>query len=163
MTRTCKATTRGPPPPYDREVSESPVAVVIEDQLDLRELTQIMLVQSGFEVVTAADGPAGIQAVREHNPVLTTLDVNMPGMDGYTVARHLREFSRTYIIMVTGQAGDADVQKAFEAGADDYLVKPFGMRDLRERAAAVLHRSHLSEDATAPPGVSVASPGVNGL
>jgi two-component system OmpR family response regulator len=118
-------------------VSEGRVAVVIEDQQDLRELTEIMLVQAGFEVVTAADGLAGIQAVRDHDPVLTTLDVNMPGMDGYEVARQLRLFSQTYIIMITGQADPADVQKAFEAGADDYIVKPFSIRDLRARAEAV--------------------------
>ena len=121
------------------------MAVVIEDQLDLRELTEIMLVQAGFEVVTAADGPTGIQAVRDHDPVLTTLDVNMPGMDGYEVARELRRFSQTYIIMVTGQADPADVQKAFEAGADDYVVKPFSIRDLRARAEAAPGR------ATPPP------------
>jgi two-component system OmpR family response regulator len=128
-------------------VSEGRVAVVIEDQQDLRELTEIMLVQAGFEVVTAADGLAGVQAVRDHDPVLTTLDVNMPGMDGYEVARQLRLFSQTYIIMITGQADPADVQKAFEAGADDYIVKPFSIRDLRARAEAV-------SDRTTPPAIN---------
>lgn len=144
-------------------MSESPVAVVIEDQLDLRELTEILLTQCGFEVVTAADGPAGIQAVRDHDPVLTTLDVNMPGMDGYTVAQHLREFSRTFIIMITGQADAGAVRKAFEAGADDFLVKPFSGRDLRERADAALRGSGRPDAATGPSGVSGLSPTVNGL
>ncbi len=136
------------------------MAVVIDDQLDLRELTEVMLVQAGFRVVTAADGPTGIQAVRDHDPLLTTLDVNMPGMDGYEVARQLRGFSQTYIIMITGQADPADVQKAFDAGADDYLVKPFSIRDLRSRAEAVVSRQGPA-DAIAP--VTATSPTVNSL
>jgi DNA-binding response OmpR family regulator len=122
-------------------VGEAPVAVVIEDELDLRELTQIMLTQCGFDVVTADDGPSGIDAVREHDPVLTTLDVTMPGMDGYTVAERLREFSRTHILMITGQVDQADVRRAFDAGADDYLAKPFSGRDLRTRAESALARA----------------------
>jgi two-component system OmpR family response regulator len=122
-------------------VSERPVAVVIEDELDLRELTQIMLTQCGFDVVTADDGPSGIQAVRDHDPVLTTLDVTMPGMDGYTVAEQLREFSRTHILMITGQVDQADVRRAFDAGADDYLTKPFSGQDLRTRAESALQRA----------------------
>ncbi|MBJ7358868.1 response regulator [Nocardioides sp.] len=141
-------------------MSEARVAVVIEDQLDLRELTEVMLVQAGFAVFTAADGPTGIQAVRDHDPLLTTLDVNMPGMDGYEVARQLRGFSQTYIIMITGQADPADVQKAFDAGADDYLVKPFSIRDLRGRAEAVASRQGPT-DAIGP--VAATSPTVNSL
>ena len=128
-------------PAYDRGVSESPVAVVIEDERDLRELTEIMLTQCGFSVVTADDGPSGIQAVRDHDPVLTTLDVTMPGMDGYTVAERLREFSQTHILMITGQVDQADVRRAFDAGADDYLAKPFSGRDLRSRAESALQRA----------------------
>jgi two-component system OmpR family response regulator len=115
--------------------------VVIEDQVDLRELTKAMLARCGFDVVTAADGPTGIQAVRDHDPVLTTLDVNMPGMDGYEVAQQLREFSKTYLIMVTGMAEQADVARGIKAGADDYLVKPFTSSDLRALAEAALQRA----------------------
>lgn len=112
--------------------------MVIEDQVDLRELTKVMLVRCGFDVVTAADGPTGVQAVRDHDPVLTTLDVNMPGMDGYEVAKRVREFSKTYLIMVTGQAEPVDIEQAFAAGADDYLGKPFSLRDLRARTESLL-------------------------
>lgn len=126
-------------------MGEAPVAVVIEDELDLRELTEIMLTQCGFDVVTADDGPSGIQAVRDHDPVLTTLDVTMPGMDGYTVAEHLREFSRTHILMITGQVDHADVRRAFDAGADDYLAKPFSGRELRTRAESALQRARSAD------------------
>lgn len=115
-------------------------AVVIEDDPDIRELVRLILTQSGFTVVTAADGPAGLEAVREHEPVLTTLDVSMPGMDGFAVATRLREFSQTYIIMLTGQADEIDVIQGLQSGADDYLVKPFRPRELRVRVEAMLRR-----------------------
>ena len=75
-----------------------------------------------------------------HNPLITTLDVNMPGMDGFAVARRLREFSSTYLIMITALADEIDVVQGFEAGADDYLVKPFRPRELRARADSMLRR-----------------------
>lgn len=116
------------------------VAVIIEDEPDVRMLLDTVLTQSGFRTVVTADGPAGIEAVREHQPLLTTLDVNMPGMDGFAVAKRIREFSQTYLIMVTGLADEIDVVSGFEAGADDYLVKPFRPRELRARAESMLRR-----------------------
>ena len=81
-----------------------------------------------------------MEAVRDHNPLVTTLDVNMPGMDGFAVAKRLREFSSTYLIMITALADEIDVVQGFEAGADDYLVKPFRPRELRARADSMLRR-----------------------
>ncbi len=72
--------------------------------------------------------------------MITTLDVNMPGMDGFAVAKRLREFSDTYLIMITALADEIDVVQGFEAGADDYLVKPFRPRELRARADSMLRR-----------------------
>jgi len=116
------------------------VAVVIEDDVDARELTQLVLTQSGFTVHTAADGPSGIEAVRRYEPILTTLDVQMPGMDGFAVAKQLRAFSLTYLIMITSMDSEIDLIQGFEAGADDYLVKPFRPRELRARADSMLRR-----------------------
>ena len=121
-------------------MTDARVAVVIEDDVDARELTQLVLTQSGFTVIAAADGPAGIEAVRQHNPILTTLDVQMPGMDGFAVAKRLREFSLTYLVMITSMASEIDIIQGFEAGADDYLVKPFRPRELRARADSMLRR-----------------------
>lgn len=118
-------------------LAERRVAVVIEDDADIRNLVRTILEQSGFSPVLASNGEDGIEAVREHDPLLTTLDVHMPGMDGFTVARRLREFSSTYIIMMTGQSGEADIVQALDAGADDYLVKPFRPRELRARVDAL--------------------------
>ncbi len=130
-----------------------PTAVVIEDDPDIRELVRLILTQSGFQVVTAADGPTGLEAVREHDPVLTTLDVSMPGMDGFAVATRLREFSQTYIIMLTGQTDEIDVIQGLQSGADDYLVKPFRPRELRVRVEAMLRRPRTYVPDRAEPAV----------
>ncbi|GAA1146350.1 response regulator transcription factor [Nocardioides aquiterrae] len=116
------------------------VAVIIEDDPDVRDLIDIVLTQSGFRTVVTENGPEGVDAVRQHNPLITTLDVNMPGMDGFAVAKRLREFSNTYLIMITALADEIDVVQGFEAGADDYLVKPFRPRELRARADSMLRR-----------------------
>ncbi|HEY0950465.1 response regulator, partial [Nocardioides sp.] len=116
------------------------VAVIIEDEPDVRDLIDIVLTQSGFRTVVTENGPDGVEAVRQHNPLITTLDVNMPGMDGFAVAKRLREFSNTYLIMITALADEIDVVQGFEAGADDYLVKPFRPRELRARADSMLRR-----------------------
>ncbi|WP_300638955.1 response regulator transcription factor [Nocardioides sp.] len=115
-------------------------AVIIEDDPDVRDLIDVVLTQSGFRTVLAEDGFEGVEAVREHNPLITTLDVNMPGMDGFAVAKRLREFSNTYLIFITALAEEIDVVTGFEAGADDYLVKPFRPRELRARADSMLRR-----------------------
>ena len=116
------------------------VAVIIEDDPDVRDLIDIVLTQSGFRTVVTENGPDGVEAVRQHNPLITTLDVNMPGMDGFAAAKRLREFSNTYLIMITALADEIDVVQGFEAGADDYLVKPFRPRELRARADSMLRR-----------------------
>ena len=121
-------------------------AVIIEDDPDVRDLIDIVLTQSGFKTVVAENGHVGVEAVREHNPLITTLDVNMPGMDGFAVAKRLREFSSTYLIMITALGDEIDVVQGFEAGADDYLVKPFRPRELRARADSMLRRPRARMD-----------------
>ena len=116
------------------------VAVVIEDDADIRHLLDTVLSQAGFQVITAGNGLDGVDAVRRYEPVVTTLDVNMPGMDGFETARRIRDFSNTYIIMLTALGEEIDAMQGLDAGADDYVNKPFRPRELRARIEAMLRR-----------------------
>jgi len=133
-------------------------AVVIEDDPDTSRLIDMVLTQSGFTVVTASDGLAGLELVRKYDPLLTTLDVQMLGMDGFAVAKRLREFSLTFLIMLTSMAGEIDVIQGFEAGADDYLVKPFRPRELRARSDAMLRRMRIGAPASPAPVAKAPEP-----
>ena len=145
-------------PKIARVTPEPRYAVVIEDDPDTSRLIDMVLTQSGFTVITAIEGLAGIEAVRKYDPLLTTLDVQMPGMDGIAVAKRLREFSLTYLIMLTSMAGEIDIIQGFEAGADDYLVKPFRPRELRARADAMLRRMRIGTPAAPAPAAKAPDP-----
>ena len=124
----------------DATVDEARVAVVIEDEEDIRSLLSAVLTQAGFTVHDAADGPAGLDLVRAHDPLVTTLDVNMPGMDGFETARRIRSISSTYIVILSALTEEIDALQGLEAGADDYVAKPFRPRELRARIDAMLRR-----------------------
>ena len=128
------------------------VAVVIEDDADIRHLLDTVLTQAGFQVITAGNGLDGIEAVRNYEPLVTTLDVNMPGMDGFETARRIRDFSSTYLIMLTALGEEIDAMQGLDAGADDYILKPFRPRELRARVEAMLRRPRaLAAEAPAAP------------
>ncbi len=126
--------------PEGASVEQARVAVVIEDEQDIRSLLAAVLSQAGFEVHGAPDGMTGIDLVREHRPLVTTLDVNMPGMDGFETAKRIRAISSTYIVMLTARTEEIDALQGLEAGADDYVAKPFRPRELRARIDAMLRR-----------------------
>lgn len=119
---------------------ETQTAVIIEDDPDIRELLETVLRQAGFETVSAGNGPDGIDAVRAHQPTVTTLDISLPGIDGFETAKRIRAFSSTYIVLLTARSEEIDVLQGLEAGADDYLTKPFRPRELRARIEAMLRR-----------------------
>jgi two-component system, OmpR family, response regulator len=128
------------------------VAVVIEDDDDIRNLLETVLTQGGFEVVARSNGLDGIEAVRSFNPTVTTLDVNMPGIDGFETAKRIRTFSSTYIVMLTALDEEIDTLQGLESGADDYITKPFRPRELRARIEAMLRRPRsIGGDAQAEP------------
>lgn len=136
---------------------EQRTAVVIEDDPDIRELLESVLEQAGFRAIGAANGIDGVEAVREHSPVVTTLDISMPGIDGFETAKRIREFSSTYIILLTARSEEIDVLQGLDSGADDYLTKPFRPRELRARIEAMLRRPRSGEAAAADrPDVSAA-------
>lgn len=127
-------------------------AVVIEDEQDIRRLLATVLGQAGFVVHTAGDGATGLALVREHEPLVTTLDVNMPGMDGFEAARRIRAISSTYLVILSARTEEIDALQGLEAGADDYISKPFRPRELRARIDAMLRRprAHVLAPGTAP-------------
>lgn len=117
-----------------------PVALVIEDDQDTVDLLEIVLTQAGFAVVTATNGPDGIALALERHPVLATIDVTMPGMDGLEVTRRVRGATTTYIVIISSRSQEHDVLAGFDAGADDYIPKPIRPRELQARLAAVARR-----------------------
>lgn len=127
-------------------MSAQPQAVIIEDDPDVRELIDALLTQSGFDTYAVANGYDGVEAVRELDPELTTLDVSMPGMDGFATAKRIREFSSTYLIILTALGDEIDVVQGLESGADDYIVKPFRPRELRARIATLQRRAKQRND-----------------
>lgn len=120
------------------------VAVVIEDDADIRRLLEEVLEQGGFETHSAGNGLEGVEKVRRYRPTLTTLDVSMPGIDGFEAAKRIRAFSDTYLIMLTARSDEIDTLMGLEAGADDYIAKPFRPRELRARIDAMLRRPRLA-------------------
>lgn len=128
------------------------VAVVVEDDADIRNLLDAVLTQAGFETHTVFDGLAGVEAVRDHDPIVTTLDVSLPGIDGFEVARRIRAFSSTYIVMLTARNEEIDTLIGLDAGADDYLTKPFRPRELRARIEAMLRRPRHTVSTSGAPG-----------
>jgi DNA-binding response OmpR family regulator len=119
---------------------ELKTAVIIEDDKEIRHVLAEVLESSGFSTVSVGNGIDGVRAVLTYKPVLTTIDVNMPGIDGIEAAKRIRAQSDTYIIMLTGMNDEADVIAGLGAGADDYLLKPFRPRELRARVEALMRR-----------------------
>lgn len=136
------------------------LAVIIEDDADVRHLLKTVLTQSGFETILTSNGEDGIDAVRTYNPVLTTLDVSMPGMDGFAAAKRIREFSSTYIVMLTALADEIDIVQGLDSGADDYLLKPFRPRELRARIETMMRRPRERVGAGAVAGTVNSAPPV---
>ena len=126
-------------------IDELKTAVIIEDDPEIRRILAEVLESAGFSTVSVGNGIDGVKAVLTYKPLLTTLDVNMPGIDGFEAARRIRAGSDTYIIMLTGASEEADVIAGLGAGADDYLLKPFRPRELRARVEAAMRRTPRDE------------------
>ncbi|GAA4365542.1 response regulator transcription factor [Nocardioides caricicola] len=120
-------------------------AVVVEDEADTRELIDIVLRKAGIEVHGAETGDEGLRLIRDLKPDLVTLDVQLPDMQGTEVCRRLREFSDTFVMMITSRTDEVDRLLALDLGADDYLAKPFSTRELGARSAALLRRARAAE------------------
>lgn len=124
-----------------------PRILVIEDEPSLRETLAYNLKREGYEVLTAADGLAGLALARSERPDLLVLDVMLPGMDGLEVCRVLRQEMSVPILMLTARTEEIDRVVGLEVGADDYVTKPFGMRELLARIRALLRRVRMQSQA----------------
>lgn len=125
--------------------------IVIEDEQDLAELLAFNLTREGFRVLCAGDGRAGLDMVRQELPALVLLDLMLPEMMGTDVCRELKRDALTVsipILMLTAKGEEIDRVVGFEVGADDYVVKPFSMRELLLRVKAVLRRGVVEPSAT---------------
>ena len=120
--------------------------LIVEDDPNIRELLQLYLEKDGYAVTLAADGGQGLDKFRAIKPDLVLLDVMMPVMDGWAVCRAIRADSQTPIIMLTAKGETDDKVTGLKAGADDYVTKPFEMKELLARIEAVLRRSDRIED-----------------
>lgn len=114
--------------------------LVVDDQSSVRQLVQDYLTEQGFRVVTAMDGQNAIYAARHEQPDLILLDIMMPRMDGYQFLRQYRQERQTPVIIITAREEETDAVLGLDLGADDYVVKPFRMRELTARIRAVLRR-----------------------
>ena len=122
-------------------MSNRETLLVVDDDRTLREAVEVYLSSSGYEVITASDGLEGLQKMYTHHPALILLDIMMPKLDGLQTCRRIREVSKVPIIMLTAKGQESDKVRGLENGADDYVVKPFSLRELGARVQAVLRRS----------------------
>jgi two-component system response regulator RegX3 len=129
--------------------------LVVEDEPTLRETLAEALESDGFAVRTAADGPAAVASFREQQPDLVLLDLMLPGMSGIEVTRVLRAESAVPIVMLTARDSEVDKVVGLELGADDYVTKPFSLRELSARIRAVLRRSEQLGATQLPPLVDL--------
>jgi DNA-binding response OmpR family regulator len=114
--------------------------LVVDDVRNIREMVATYLQSEGFRVVTAADGRQALDVARREDPELVVLDIMMPEMDGYEFMRTFRRERDTPVILLTAKIDETDKVLGLDLGADDYVTKPFGMRELTARIRAVLRR-----------------------
>jgi DNA-binding response OmpR family regulator len=120
--------------------------LVVDDQSSVRQLLQEYLTEQGYQVSTAIDGQSAIYEARRNPPDLILLDIMMPKMDGYQFLRLYRQERQTPVIIITAREEETDAVLGLELGADDYVVKPFRMRELLARIRAVLRRNEESPE-----------------
>ena len=120
--------------------------LIVEDDSNIAELLHLYLEKEGFQTEVARDGGKGVELFRSFQPDLVLLDIMLPIMDGWTVLRKIREDSTTPVIMLTAKGETNDRVAGLEQGADDYIVKPFEMKEVLARIHAVLRRTSTPEE-----------------
>jgi len=120
-------------------------ALIIEDDANIAELLRLYLEKDGFDVIKAADGGTGVRLALSENPDVILLDIMLPVLDGWQVCRKVRETSKVPIIMLTAKGETFDKVNGLDMGADDYIVKPFEVKELLARIHAVMRRTEPEE------------------
>ena len=123
----------------------APRILLVDDELSVQKLLTYPLRKEGYDVIPALDGREALDRLREDNFDLVVLDVMLPRMDGFDVCRAIRSRSTVPIIMLTAKTEETDKVHGLELGADDYITKPFSVREFRSRVKAVLRRAALSQ------------------
>ena len=123
---------------------------IVEDDPSLREVTRLGLEADGFRVIVAEDGPSALMKFSSIKPDLVLLDVMLPGLDGIAVCREIRKVSLVPIVMLTARVSTSDVVEGLEAGADDYVTKPFEFPELTARIRSALRRAHAATSNHSP-------------
>jgi DNA-binding response OmpR family regulator len=121
-----------------------PVALIAEDDRDIRELVSAKLTAAGYQVLAYSNGPAALAATHQHRPDVALLDVMMPGISGIEILTKLQKDPATRdipVILLTAKSQEFDINSGFAVGAADYIVKPFSPRELVSRVNAVLGRT----------------------
>ena len=134
-------------------MTDSNSILVVEDDKNLLDTLKYNLKHEGYDVFTAADGAAAVETARRERPDLVILDVMLPVLNGMEVCRILRKESTVPILMLTAKAEETDKIVGLETGADDYMTKPFAVRELMARVKAMLRRSHMAKNQ--PPGEGI--------
>ncbi|HEY7064425.1 MAG TPA: response regulator transcription factor [Chloroflexota bacterium] len=124
--------------------TKTPTLLIAEDDGGMRRLVEYSLKKEGYKVLVAEDGETALDLASSEELTMFLLDIGLPRMDGLTVCRRVREFSDVPIIMITAWGAEEDIVRGLEAGADDYLPKPFGVDQLVARVKAVLRRARPS-------------------
>ncbi|WMI81467.1 response regulator [Anaerotignum sp. MB30-C6] len=122
--------------------------LIVDDEQNIVDIIAFNLKKEGYQILKAPDGVEGVKLAMEENPDLILLDIMMPKMDGYEACKKIREKKNTPIIMLTARAEEVDKVLGLELGADDYVTKPFGVRELMARVKANLRRQIIHEEAT---------------
>ncbi len=122
-------------------MAQDKTILVVDDDPRYTRLVEVNLVTEGYKVRTASDGQQAVESVAADQPDLILLDVMMPIMDGFTACERIREFSNVPIIILTAKGEERDRVRGLDAGADDYIVKPFSAHELLARVRAVLRRA----------------------
>ena len=118
--------------------------LIVDDEKTIADILAYNLRKEGYDTIEAFDGDTGLRLAISENPDLVILDIMMPGLDGYEVCKQIRKVSQVPIIMLTAKAEESDKVLSFELGADDYITKPFGMKEMLARVMANLRRGRNS-------------------